>query len=126
MSVLIITERNDIHGDALIWALGLMGVRCDRWSISDSPERQKSSIRISNLSPEPVCRISGLDSSMSYTSIWLRRLAAPQAISERLAAADTQMATFEARRFTDGMRTVLSSGAVWINPLTTKLRRYKT
>jgi hypothetical protein len=34
MSVLIITERNDIHGHALIWALESLGVRCDRWSMS--------------------------------------------------------------------------------------------
>jgi len=53
MSVLILTERNDIHGHALIWALGSMGVRCDRWSISDFPDQQRSTIQISHSLSEP-------------------------------------------------------------------------
>ena len=50
MPVLIITERDDIHGHALIWALDWIGVRCDRWSLSEFPEEQRTSVRISNSS----------------------------------------------------------------------------
>jgi hypothetical protein len=57
---------------------------------------------------------------MSYTSIWLRRLYAPGAISERLAAADVQMARLEAQRFAESTRTVISPGSTWINPLTSR------
>src|SRR5262245_17587340 len=121
MSVLIITERSDIHGHALIWALTSLGVRCDRWSMSDFPEQQRNSIRVSNSLPEPVCKIAGLAPSMSYTSIWLRRLFAPGAISNRLAAADVRMAQLEARVFAEGMRTVISPGSIWINPLGTRI-----
>jgi hypothetical protein len=120
MSVLIITERNDIHGHALIWALESLGVRCDRWSMSDFPEQQRNSIRISNALAEPACKVTGLAPSMSYTSIWLRRLFAPGAISDKLAAADVQMALWEARRFAEGTRTAISPGSTWINPLTTR------
>jgi glutathione synthase/RimK-type ligase-like ATP-grasp enzyme len=120
MSVLIITERNDIHSDALIWALESMGVRCDRWSMSDFPEQQRNTIRISNSLAEPACKVTGLAPSMSYTSIWLRRLAAPAAISDRLAAADVQMAQMQAQRFAEGTRTVISPGSTWINPLGTR------
>ena len=120
MSVLIITERNDIHSDALIWALKSMGVRCDRWSMLDFPERQRNSIRISNSAAEPACKITGLAPSMSYTSIWLRRLFAPAGISERLAAADVQMARMQSLRFAEGIRTVISPGSTWINPLSTR------
>lgn len=116
MSVLIITERNDIHGHALTWALESMGVRCDRWSLADFPEQQRNSIRISSLA-EPVCKVTGLAPSMSYTSIWLRRLVAPKAISERLAVADVEMAQVQAQRFAEGMRTVISPGSTWINPV---------
>lgn len=116
MSVLIITERSDIHGHALIWALESMGVRCDRWSMADFPDQQRSSIRISNSLAEPVCKVAGLAPSPSYTSIWLRRLVAPGAISDRLAATDLQMARLQARRFAEGTRTVISPGSTWINP----------
>jgi glutathione synthase/RimK-type ligase-like ATP-grasp enzyme len=57
---------------------------------------------------------------MSYTSIWLRRLFAPAAISDRLAAADVQMAQTQAQRFAEGTRTVISPGSTWINPLGTR------
>lgn len=120
MSVLIITERTDIHGHALIWALESMGVRCDRWSMLDFPEQQRNSIRISNSLPEPACKVTGLAPSMFYTSIWLRRLYAPGAISEKLAAADVQMAQLQALRFAEGTRTVISPGSIWINPLNTR------
>jgi glutathione synthase/RimK-type ligase-like ATP-grasp enzyme len=120
MSVLIITERNDIHGHALIWALKSMGVRCDRWSMLDFPEQQRNSVRISNSLAEPVCKVTGLGPSMSYTSIWLRRLYAPGAISDRLAAADVQMAQVQAQRFAEGTRTVISPGSTWINPLSSR------
>jgi hypothetical protein len=121
MSVLIITERSDVHGHALIWALESLGVRCDRWSISDLPERQKNSIRISN-SSAPTCKIAGLAPSVSYTSIWLRRLSAPRAFSGKLAAADLQMAQLQARVFGEGMRTVISPGSTWINPVMARVR----
>jgi glutathione synthase/RimK-type ligase-like ATP-grasp enzyme len=117
MSVLIITERNDIHSDALTWALESMGVRCDRWSMWDFPEQQRNTIRISNSLAEPDCKVTGLAPSMSYTSIWLRRLYAPGAISDRLAAADVKMAQMQSQRFAEGTRTVLSPGSKWINPL---------
>lgn len=120
MSVLIITERNDVHGHALIWALESIGVRCDRWSMLDFPDRQRNTIRISNSLPEPICKIAGLAPPMSYTSIWLRRLFAPGAISDRLAAADVQMARLEAQRFAESTRTVISPGSTWINPLTSR------
>ena len=122
MSVLIITERNDVHGHALIWALQSMGVRCDRWSMLDYPEQQRNSIRISNSLAEPACKVTGLAPSMSYTSIWLRRLYAPGTISARLAAADVQMARMQAQTFAEGMRTVISPGSTWINPLGTRIR----
>ncbi|HEY2392391.1 MAG TPA: hypothetical protein VGK22_14550 [Candidatus Angelobacter sp.] len=120
MSVLIITERNDIHGHALIWALESMGVRCDRWSMLDFPEQQRNTIRISNSLAEPSCKITGLAPSMSYTSIWLRRLYAPGAIADRLAAADMRMAQLQAQRFAEGARTVISPSSIWINPLGTR------
>ncbi len=120
MSVLIITERNDIHGHALIWALDSMGVRCDRWSTSDFPERQRSTIRISN-SSAPTCKVADLAPSMSYTSVWLRRPATAAAFSDRLAAADVQMAQLEARRFAEGTRTVIFPGSIWINPLGSRI-----
>ena len=121
MSVLIITERNDIHGHALIWALDSMGIRCDRWSMSDFPEQQRNSIRISNSLAEPVCKVAGLAPSPSYTSIWLRRLSTPGAISDRLAAADVQMAQLQAQRFAEGTRTVISPSSIWINPLGSRI-----
>lgn len=121
MSVLIITERNDIHGHALIWALESLGVRCDRWSMLDFPEQQRNSIRISNSLAEPVCKVTGLAPSMSYTSIWLRRLYPPGAISDRLAAADVQMAQLQSQRFAEGTRTVISPGSIWINPLSSRI-----
>jgi len=120
MSVLILTERNDIHGHALIWALGSMGVRCDRWSMSDFPDQQRSTIQISNSLSEPKCKIAGLAPTSSYTSIWLRRLHAPGAISDRLAAADVQMGQLQSQRFAEGIRTVISPGSTWINPLSTR------
>jgi glutathione synthase/RimK-type ligase-like ATP-grasp enzyme len=122
MSVLIITERNDVHGDALIWALASMGVRCDRWSMLDFPEQQRNSIRISNSLAEPACKITGLAPSMSYTSIWLRRVYAPAAISDRLAPADVQMARTQSLNFAEGTRTVISPGSTWINPLGSRTR----
>jgi glutathione synthase/RimK-type ligase-like ATP-grasp enzyme len=57
---------------------------------------------------------------MSYTSVWLRRLVEPWAISDRLAAADVKMARLEARRFAEGTRTVISAGSIWINPIATR------
>jgi hypothetical protein len=98
-----------------------MGVRCDRWALSGFPEKQRNSIRISNSLADPVCKVTGLTPSVSYTSIWHRRLAAPQAISERLAAADVEMAQLQAQRFVEGTRTVISPGSTWINPLSTKI-----
>lgn len=122
MPVLIITERDDIHGTALIWALEKLGVRCDRWSISDLPERQLSSIRLSNSLPDPpLCKVPGLLPSPSYTSIWMRRLALPETISTELADADVEMAKLHARRFSEGLRTVISPGSTWINPCRTRL-----
>jgi glutathione synthase/RimK-type ligase-like ATP-grasp enzyme len=57
---------------------------------------------------------------MSYTSIWLRRLYVPGAISDRLAAADVKMARLEAQRFAEGTRTIISPGSTWINPLASR------
>ncbi len=120
MSVLIITERNDIHGHALIWALKSMGIHCDRWSMSDFPEQQRNTIKISNALAEPVCKVSGLAPSMSYTSIWFRRVASPGSISDKLATSDVEMAQLQAQRFAEGTRTVISPGSVWINPLSSR------
>jgi len=114
MAVLIITERNDIHGSALIWALNRMGVRCDRWSLSEFPEQQRTSVRISN-SSNPQFRVSGL--SDTYQSIWARRMARPAAISPELASADVEMALMQARQSCEGVRSIFSPQSVWINPL---------
>jgi glutathione synthase/RimK-type ligase-like ATP-grasp enzyme len=114
-AVLIITEPDDVHGHALTWALNRAGVRCDRWSLSEYPERQQTSVRISDSPLSPTVRIPGL--CEDYRSIWLRRLAEPQAISPSLAAADVPMATLQARRSSEGIRSIFSLDAVWINPL---------
>src|ERR1700733_14166619 len=68
-SVLIITEREDVHGHALIWALNRAGIHCDRWSTSDFPEEQRTSVRILNSSSPPSFQIAGL--SQPYHSIWM-------------------------------------------------------
>jgi hypothetical protein len=115
VSVLIITERDDIHGHALIWALNRVGVRCDRWSISEFPERQRTSIRIPNSSVPPSFRIEGL--SQPYHSIWIRRLAPPDSISPSLAAADIPMARVQSRRSAEGIRSIFAPESAWINPL---------
>jgi hypothetical protein len=115
MAVLIITERDDIHGHALIWALNGMGVRCDRWSLSEFPEEQRTSVRISNSSSRPRFRVPGL--SETYQSIWLRRLATPAAISPSLATPDIEMALMQARRSCEGVRSIFSPQSAWINPL---------
>jgi glutathione synthase/RimK-type ligase-like ATP-grasp enzyme len=112
--VLIITERDDIHGDALMWGLSRAGVRCDRWSISDYPEKQRTSVRISGLSAAPSFAIAGV--SGNYQSVWLRRLAQPKALSSSLAAADVPMAHIQARRSSEGIRSIFAPHAVWINP----------
>jgi hypothetical protein len=104
IGVLIITERDDIHGDALIWALDRVGVHCNRWSISDYPENQRTSVRIPNSSARPSFRIPGV--SGNYQSVWLRRLALPKAISASLAAADVPMADIQARRSSEGIRSI--------------------
>ena len=78
-AVLIITERYDVRGHALNWALNRAGVRCDRWSLSEFPEGQLTSVRISNSLAPPSFRIPGL--SDNYQSIWLRRLAEPSHLS---------------------------------------------
>jgi hypothetical protein len=116
MRVLIITERNDIHGHALIWALAKLGVRCDRWTISEFPEHQRTSVRIPNSSAPPSFKIAGLPFE-EYDSIWARRLSRPKSISPRLAAADVEMALLQARRCSDGILSIFSPNAVWINPL---------
>ena len=113
-AVLMITEADDVHGEALVWALDRAQVRCDRWSLEEYPERHPSSVRISNVRPVRF-QISGVRES--YLSIWLRRLTEPQGFSPSLAAADVPMATLQARRSTEGMRSIFSPGAVWINPL---------
>lgn len=115
MAVLIITERDDIHGHALIWALNRMGVRCDRWSLSEFPQEQRTSVRISNSSSSPSFRVAGL--SETYESIWVRRLATPAAISPSLATADIEMALIQARRSCEGIRSIFSPQSTWINPL---------
>jgi hypothetical protein len=115
MPVLIITERDDIHGHALIWALDWIGVRCDRWSLSEFPEEQRTSVRISNSSLPPSFRIYGL--SETYYSIWVRRLATPAVISPSLATADIPMALIPARRSCEGVRSIFSPQSAWINPL---------
>jgi hypothetical protein len=98
-----------------MWALGRAGVRCDRWSLSEYPERQRTSVRISSSQSAPTFRIPGLRGN--YLSIWLRRLAEPNAVSPSLAAADVPMATLQARRSSEGVRCVFSPDAIWINPL---------
>jgi hypothetical protein len=60
-------------------------------------------------------RIPGLRED--YLSIWLRRLEEPHAVSPTLAAADVPMATLQARRSSDGIRSIFSPDAIWINPL---------
>ena len=117
-AVLIITESDDIHGHALIWALDRLGVRCDRWSLSEYPERQHTSVRISNSQSPPAFRIAGLGEA--YWSIWLRRLAEPKAVSASLAVADIPMATLQARRSSEGIRSIFSPNSIWINPLHTR------
>jgi hypothetical protein len=117
MSVLIITERTDIHGCALIWALNRMGVRCDRWSLSEFPEEQRTSVRISN-SSDPRFRLPGL--SDTYQSIWARRLFRPAAISPELVSADVEMALMQARESCEGIRSIFSPHSIWINPLDTR------
>jgi glutathione synthase/RimK-type ligase-like ATP-grasp enzyme len=114
-SVLIITERDDVHGHALIWALSRAGIRCDRWSISEFPDGQRTSVRIFNSSLPPSFQIAGL--SQPYQSIWIRRLAPPECISRSLADADVQMAIVQARRSAEGLRSIFSRESVWINPL---------
>ena len=120
MAVLIITERDDIHGDALIWALGRLGVRCDRWSLSEFPELQRVSVRYSQASQAPTVRVDNLLPSEAYDAIWARRLANPKTLSPTLAAADVEMALNQARRYTEGIWPILSSRSVLINPLTTR------
>lgn len=115
MAVLIITERDDIHGHALIWALNRTGVRCDRWSLSEFPEEQRTSVRISNSSSPPRFCVPGL--SEMYQSIWVRRLAPPAAISPSLATPDVEMALIQARRSCEGIRSIFSPQSTWINPL---------
>jgi hypothetical protein len=114
-SVLIITEREDIHGHALIWALNRAGVRCDRWSFSEFPEKQHMSVRISNSTATPQFQIPGV--AGDYASIWLRRLALPNAMPASLAPADIPMASVQARRSAEGIRSIFSPHSVWINPL---------
>jgi len=115
MSVLIITERDDIHARALIWALKRQGVRCDRWCLSDFPENRKTSVRIHNSQMPPVIDISGLPPG-PFESIWIRRVASPRTVSDALAPADVAMALLQARRYSDGLREIFSPESVWINP----------
>jgi hypothetical protein len=120
MSVLIITERQDVHGEALIWALNRLGVKCDRWSLSDCPQNQLSSLYISAAECPPVFDIPAL-SSQTYTSIWARKLTGPNSISEELDQADVDMALLQAERFSEALRLLISPEATWINPLETRL-----
>jgi hypothetical protein len=115
VTVMIITERDDVHGTALIWALNRAGVRCDRWDLSEFPENQRTSVRISNSSLPASFRIPGL--SQAYDSIWLRRLAPPRCISPALNAADVPMAIIQSERSAEGIRSIFSPDSVWINPL---------
>lgn len=120
MSVLIITERDDIHGSALIWALKQCGVRCDRWCLSDFPEQQRSSLHISPSLSRPSFDISGIH-SREYKSIWTRRVSDPRMISNELAVADREMAFLQARRHADALRTLFSPDSIWINPPETRV-----
>lgn len=120
MSVLICTGKNDTHGHALIWALKLLGVRCDLWSMAEFPDRQLASIRISNSKPNSIS-IPGVSSSERYTSIWMRRIVSPETISDQLARTDVKMALLQSRRFAEGLRTLVSPGSIWINPQNTQM-----
>lgn len=115
MSVLLITERDDIHAHALTWALKRQGVRCDRWSLSDFPENRKTSVRIRDSQLPPVIDVSGLPPG-PYESIWTRRVGSPRALADTLAPADVPMALLQARRYSDGLREIFSPESAWINP----------
>lgn len=117
LSVLLITEDVDVHCHAMKWALAGKGVSADIWPLATFPEKQRLSVRI----PAGHRRIEAANSlwqsPQPYTSIWLRRLTEPGAISEHLAKEDVQMALLESTLFLDGLRPVLASQATLINPL---------
>lgn len=114
-AVLIVTEPDDLHAYALKWALAREGVTCDRWSLSEYPDAQPTSVRIPNSPSAPAFRIPGLREN--YISVWLRRLGQSKSVSPLLAPADIPMANLQAQRSAEGIRSIFSPRSVWVNPL---------
>ena len=117
MSVLLITENIDVHGQAMKWALGEMGVHADIWTFATFPENQRLSVRIREREEGVELRNSVWQGPGRYTSIWLRRPTKPKAISVALAKTDVEMALHESTLLLDALRPVLAARSTWINPL---------
>jgi hypothetical protein len=121
MTVLILTDSLDIHGDAARWALAGHGVDCLLWCLDRLPGSQTLSSRIRPDPGDPLdIALDGQSLICNFSSIWNRRLPSPQRIPERLNPADAPMALREAANIAGGLRPLIGDDSIWVNPIESK------
>lgn len=118
VTTLIISQRGDIHADALVWALHKLGRRAARWMPSTLAETPVSAW----ISPDSNANVQldgpdGPFETRSMRSIWLRRFRLP-VMPATMSASDQVVAEREVEGFLRGVTTMIAPPALWANPPT--------
>jgi glutathione synthase/RimK-type ligase-like ATP-grasp enzyme len=116
MSVLIITNQEDLHAWALRWALRSVGVETYIVSTRCMPEGTHVSMSVSSESEKSELSIVGCSPFADVSSIWIRRADIPEGVSPRIEDSDRQMALIETHRFVNAIRHFLGTSPICVNP----------
>jgi hypothetical protein len=116
MAVFFVSDENDIHCDAMRWALSRKGVSSNIWSFASFPLSPSIFVRIDPNSDSPHINIEDFGNIDDYSAIWYRRVEKPVTTSPRLAKEDVEMSLYESHLYIEGLKPILMKNATWVNP----------
>lgn len=118
MSILILTQSDDVHATAAQWLLRQDGLSAERWALSDFPFSDTISLNFhpdTGLSSPSTASHSLTKLQPEYVCVWCRRLS--HGSLERIRHdGDRDVARSEALWFLDGLVQTLYPQYYWINP----------
>jgi hypothetical protein len=117
VDVLVCSDLNDVHADAVLWGLEALGRTAVLWRLSDFPATQALTIHASPAAEERCCiQIENASVDLETVgAVWNRRPGQPQ-LANDLDPQDREFAGEQSRRHLDSFLDVASSKSRWVNP----------
>ena len=115
-TVLILTHSNDLHADAVAWALRRRGVAVTQWHLDRLPLHDAAALAIDGNGALRFSLQDGTRLDAPFDVVWRRRGRVRPRVDADLPESDQIVAEREARQFLESALAVLAPKARWINP----------